>query len=332
MAPRTVSRRTVLGGLALGAGTLATGCFPRGAVAVDVKPSRPALPVRAVRAADFKGLDEGIAALLAGGALDFVKEGQTVLLKPAVNSGYGAPATTDPALLLAVGSRIKERGAKLIVADRSMLGRDTRETFRSTQLDAAAKELGAELRFLEDEPVLWLSHPQARHWPRHAIPLTRTAREADHLVVLASTRTHVLSGYTMGMKCLVGLVHGPARIGMHHPMGLEERVAELSLVATPSLVVLDGRRGFVSGGPDSGDRADPGLLLAGSDPVAVDAVGLAALRLADGQGPLHDQSLFDLPQLARAAELGLGAGGPADVSIAGLDETQRARLMAELAA
>jgi uncharacterized protein (DUF362 family) len=135
----------------------------------------------------------------------------------------------------------------------------------------------------------------------------------------------------MSMKNLVGVVAGSARLGMHLGPGLEERVAELSLLVRPALVVLDGRLGFAAGGPDEGDLCRPGFLAAGADPLAVDAVGLAHLRLAGAAGAIGQGSIWTLPVMRRAAELGVGAAGADRIRLVGPDADAEARLRRELA-
>ena len=44
------------------------------------------------------------------------------------------------------------------------------------------------------------------------------------------------------------------------------------------LSLLDARRGFNAGGPDSGDLIEPGIMIASTNLAAADAVGLALLK------------------------------------------------------
>src|SRR5262249_57517966 len=56
---------------------------------------------------------------LAGG-MDFIKEGQTVLIKPNVTGAKTSPTTTNPEVLYATIKLVAERGPKrILVADRS---------------------------------------------------------------------------------------------------------------------------------------------------------------------------------------------------------------------
>jgi uncharacterized protein (DUF362 family) len=53
----------------------------------------------------------------------------------------------------------------------------------------------------------------------------------------------------------------------------------------------------------------------GADRVAVDAVGVAILRLHGGNATVNRGRVFEQEQLARAAQFGLGARGPAEVEL-----------------
>ena len=118
---------------------------------------------------------------------------------------------------------------------------------------------------------------------------------------------------------------------MHLPWGLKERLAEINLVVRPSLIVMDGRQGFTDGGPDSGDLAHPGFIAAGSDPVAIDAIGLAHLRLEGANRAIGEGSVWAIPMMKRAVEIGLGVGGAQGIALVGIDSASEAALRAQLA-
>jgi uncharacterized protein (DUF362 family) len=118
---------------------------------------------------------------------------------------------------------------------------------------------------------------------------------------------------------------------MHVPWGLKERLAEINLVVRPSLIVMDGRQGFTDGGPDSGDLAHPGFIAVGSDPVAIDAVGLAHLRLEGANEEIGEGSVWAIPMMKRAVEIGLGIGGEERLTLLGTDPESEAALRSQLA-
>jgi uncharacterized protein (DUF362 family) len=76
---------------------------------------------------------------------------------------------------------------------------------------------------------------------------------------------------------------------------------------------------FISGGPDSGTTAHPGLTLASTDRVAIDAVGVAVLKAAGAATTPLLGKIFEQEQIARAVEIGLGAGSPEEIELIGDD-------------
>jgi uncharacterized protein (DUF362 family) len=101
-------------------------------------------------------------------------------------------------------------------------------------------------------------------------------------------------------------------------------IAEVNTAYTPSLIVMDGVDAFVDGGPATGKKVSPSVVIAGSDPVAIDAVGVAILRLF-GTTPLVSQGkVFEQEQIARAVELGLGIDSPERIRIVTADAESEA--------
>ncbi|MDP1824249.1 MAG: DUF362 domain-containing protein [Archangium sp.] len=268
---------------------------------------------------------------LAGG-LAFIRPGQKVLLKPAVNSSRPYPATADPEVVLAVARLVQEAGGEPFIADRTMFMRSTALTFRALGLDQAAREAKISCQPLDHAEVVSLRHPLATHWADQRIRVYRPVADADHVINLCTPRTHRLGDFTMAMKNFVGVVDGGARLAMHGPFGLKQRLAEISLVVRPSFVLMDGRKGFTDGGPDEGDLATLDFMAAGSDPLAIDAVGLGYLRMAGANRAISSGSVWSLPMMKHAAELGIGAASAAQLVLRGMDATAEAGLRARLEA
>jgi uncharacterized protein (DUF362 family) len=350
MKDQEVSRRTFLHLSMLSASALASagwaagGCSRRAAGNADTNGSGvsrhllPDQPVRSqqsrvaiVRSSEFPSYGEAIRRTIAlAGGLGFIQAGETVLLKPAVNSSNRYPATTDPETVWTVAEMVKEAGGEPFVADRTMFLRSTEEVFRKTQIYDAASQAGIPCRYLEDDDAIPVRHPLAEHWWGQTVRIYAPVAKADHIINLCTPRTHALGDFTMAMKNNVGVVNGWSRLRMHLPWGLKERLAEINLVVRPSLIVMDGREGFADGGPDSGDLVRPGFIAAGSDPVAVDAIGLAHLRVEGANEEIGARSIWELPMMRRAVDIGLGVGSSGDIALIGLDMPAEAALRAQM--
>jgi uncharacterized protein (DUF362 family) len=92
-------------------------------------------------------------------------------------------------------------------------------------------------------------------------------------------------------------------------------IAEINAAYRPELVLLDAMEGFADGGPDTGRRIAPGVILAGTDRVAIDAVGVAMLRRHGTTAAVSRGRVFEQEQIARAVELGIGISSPERIEI-----------------
>ena len=92
-------------------------------------------------------------------------------------------------------------------------------------------------------------------------------------------------------------------------------IAEINAAYQPALIVLDGVDAFVTGGPDSGKQVNAQIILAGTDRIAIDAVGVALLRYYGTTPEVSRGKIFEQEQIARAVELGLGITGPDQIEL-----------------
>ncbi len=132
----------------------------------------------------------------------------------------------------------------------------------------------------------------------------------------------------MSLKLHVGVVptsrHGYAYMQELHSSPHQRRmIAEINEPFKPSLVVMDGVEAFVDGGPATGKRAKAEVFLASTDRVAIDAAGVAILKLLGSNERIMRTKIFDQEQIARAAELGIGASSPSVIELIPADEKSR---------
>ncbi len=130
--------------------------------------------------------------------------------------------------------------------------------------------------------------------------------EYDILVSLPVVKTHRYASYTMSLKNMVGLVSNDDRYYMHSTDYLEEMIAELNLAFKPELIVMDGTKSLVSGGPTSGDVVETNLLVSGFNRVAVDVVGLSIVKHYGKWPKVTGKNVWKQRQVAHALKLGIG--------------------------
>ncbi|MCK7462229.1 MAG: DUF362 domain-containing protein [Sphingobacterium sp.] len=101
-------------------------------------------------------------------------------------------------------------------------------------------------------------------------------------------------------------------------------IAEINYAYKPALVILDGLVAFVDEGPMTGPRKDAGVFVAGTDRVAVDAVGVAILKDLGSNDAVMKPAIFAQEQIARAVELEIGVASPAAIDIVTPDAASEA--------
>ena len=77
------------------------------------------------------------------------------------------------------------------------------------------------------------------------------------------------------------------------------------------------------GGPDKGDLVKSEIILAGTDRIAIDAVGVAILRHFGTTPEVSKGKIFEQEQIARAVELGLGVSSPDQIEFVTGDDASK---------
>jgi len=291
------------------------------ATAVLARTARAAAsPVYIVRTTDrAEGIRRGLAAL--GMASP---RGKRVVIKPNLNSADEYPASTHLDTLGALVRHLQAAGAaEITLADRSGMG-DTRRVMEQKGVFAQAKRMGYQAVVLDETPMEgWAEErlPGSR-WSKGVL-FPRLFQETDLLVQTCCLKTHRFGGhFTLSLKNSVGIVakYSP-RDGYNYMRELHgssyqrQMIAEINQLYRPAMVVMDGLEAFTDGGPESGTLVKPQVMVLGADRVALDAVGVAILRMHGGNATISRGPVFDQEQIARAAQLGLGAKGPEQIDL-----------------
>ena len=247
-------------------------------------------------------------------------QGKRVFLKPNFNSADPAPASTHPDTLRALIESFQQMGAQHItLGDRSGMGH-SRQVMQATGVLGMANELGFDTLSFEDlqSKSDWeMFNFEGSHW-QNGFPFARPVLEAEAIVQTCCLKPHRFGGhFTLSLKNTIGMV-GKYKGGggynymdeLHSSPYQRLMIAEANLVYTPALVVLDGVEAFIDNGPDMGTKVWGEVIIAGTDRVAIDAVGLTMLRFLGYQGVASNGSIFQQEQIARAVELGLGIDSP----------------------
>jgi len=242
---------------------------------------------------------------------------KSVILKPNFNSADPTPGSTHIDTLRALIVSLQKMGAsKITLAERSGPGDTTRQVMEKKGVFSLAQELGFQIVNLQElGPTGWVRvQPKNSHW-KNGFLFPRIYAEAESIVETCCLKTHQYGGhFTLSLKLAVGMtpggfeeVRGHSYMGeMHGSAFQRQMIAEINAAFKTDLIVLDGVEAFVAGGPARGTRMEAAVILAGSDRIAIDAVGVAILRLLGTTPEVSRGRIFEQDQIARAAELGLG--------------------------
>jgi uncharacterized protein (DUF362 family) len=252
--------------------------------------------------------------------------GKRVVLKPNFNSADEAPASTHNDTLTQIVAELRERGARSITLGESSGPPQTRGVMEKKGIFDLAHDHRFDI--IDFETIAdsdWVSFaPAGTHWPA-GFALPRLVVDSEYTVTTCCLKTHGSGGvFTMSLKLAVGLTPKTIRRTMHSSPDMRRMIAELNTGYRPDLIVLDGVAAFTDGGPSRGELKAANVMIAGVDRVAVDAVGLAMLKLLGSNEAIMSRPIFGQEQMARAVELRLGAAGPDAIDIVTPDADSRA--------
>jgi len=255
--------------------------------------------------------------------------GKNVLIKPNCNTSDETPGSTHVDTLKALLERAREGGAKnLSIGDRSG-PEPTAQVFEKKGLPALAASFNAKLLNFDElgERNYVKFDPPASHW-KDGFLVARPVVVTDSVISTCCLKTHQFGGvFSMSLKNSVGIVPRQGHTYMRQLHGSPDQrrmIAEINTAYQPALIVLDGLVAFVDQGPMTGPRKDAGVFLAGTDRIAIDAVGLAILKELGSNDAIMKPAIFAQEQIARAVELGLGISSAAAIVIATPDAASEA--------
>ena len=305
----SLDRRSFLKGAAAGLVLLPHADFGM----FGVRQSAPTSTVALIRTSDRRdGVTRAMALLNPTGMA-----GKNVVLKPNFNSADGGPAGTHDDTLTQLITEIRERDAASLTVGESSGPGGTQAVLEAKGTFDLANDMGFGLVDFDQLPDSDWVHikPEGTHWPE-GFHLPRMVTDAEYLVSACCLKTHAYGGvFTMSMKLAVGLTPTTIRRGMHRSPDMRRMIAELNQGYRPQLIVLDGTEAFTDGGPSRGTLKQGNVVIAGTDRLAVDAVGLAVLKELGSNDAIMGTPIFGQEQMLRAVEVELGVGGPDQIQL-----------------
>jgi uncharacterized protein (DUF362 family) len=244
---------------------------------------------------------------LIGGFEPFALKGKAVLVKPNVVSYKPSPSTTNPEVVRGMVKILYEEGAKKVyVGDMSAaLYLTTINNMEKAGIRKAAEEARAEVIAFEDHGWVEVEVPNVSV---RKVIVTEWLSKVDFIVNLPVIKTHRSASYSICLKNFIGCTHIRQRPYLIDSSRWEEVVAELNLAYRPHLNVADGTVSMIEGGPWEGTAERTDLIIASTDRVAADIVGLGLIKAFGKWGMVTGKDVWEQKQIQRAIELGVGKG------------------------
>lgn len=228
----------------------------------------------------------GEAFSLLGGVGSFFEPGGIVVVKP--NAGHSYPpessVNTNPALVEAVIRELRKgRPGEIIVAESSAIGCDTWECLEVSGIKEAAERAGADriIDIKRERDLVDVEIPDARSdikW----VKLPKFLLEADLLVNLPIFKSHVSMVFSCALKNIKGVVQDLVHAQMHFTdlaAAMIDLWAAVIKSVKANLTIADLIRPMEGYGPHCGTPVHLGCVVAGIDPVSVDAVACRLVGL-----------------------------------------------------
>ena len=256
-----------------------------------------------VRVAIVKGinpLDMTVEALEMVEAYEALSEEKPVLIKPNyINASHPSTGiTTDSRVIEGVVKFLKQHGVKEAIIGEGSGFADTFEAYRIAGVDALAKRWNVKLVDLNRDDFIEINPPSPL---ANKVKIAKTALKST-IVSVPKLKPHRQAGVTLSMKNMIGAVTPKGSMHLH----LNRNIAEIASIIKPRIAVIDGIIAG-EGHETSGNPVEMNLVIAGRDPVAVDAVGAAVMGIPPK----------DVKHLILAEEKGLGTSDLNHIEIVG---------------
>jgi len=219
-----------------------------------------------------------------GGLDQFIKKGTRVHIKPNLLTAKSPDkaATTHPAVVKAIVNRVRQIGGVVTIGDSPAgISRPIEEYWRLTGLEQVALETGAKLVKLEKKGVVERSVNGKSYFIASAVA------EADVVINVCKLKTHNLTLFTGAIKNMFGSIPGFKKSEYHKQApkveGFSEIIVDIFSAVRPQLNIMDAVEIMEGNGPSAGKPRHLGLIFAGKDAVALDAIAARIMGFSDGE-------------------------------------------------
>ena len=262
-----------------------------------------------------------------GGIGKYIKKGDTVVIKPNLFAPYPPPISVDRRVIGSLVSLCKGAGADQIavlegVSVGSLMKRVNIEATESKQsmtrgmnsvdmmqmlgIKQVVEEAGGQVFGVEDVETQRIAVENGI--VLHTLDYPKMILDADVFIDLPALKTHTMTLVTLGIKNLQGILTEEDRYFGHRD-DLDQHLVDILKIRAPDLTLVDGLIAMEGMGAGEGGTPLPmGLMLAGSDVVAVDSVCARVMGI-DNPNVVNTIRI--------AAHEGIGVANPFQIEVVG---------------
>ena len=198
-----------------------------------------------------------------------------ILIKPNyINSKHPLTGiTTDSRVIEGIVKFLRVRKMEEITIGEGSGFADTFQAFKVAGVDAVAERWNVKLVDLNKDEFVEVNPPNPLSLKK--IRVAKTALEST-IISVPKLKPHRIATVTLSLKNMMGAL--ASKGSMHMGKSLSENITDLALTLKPSISVIDG---IIAGeGHETSENPiEMNLIIAGTDPVAVDAVGAAVMGI-----------------------------------------------------
>ena len=249
---------------------------------------------------------------------DFDPAGKIVLLKPNIltDAAPERAVTTHPVFLEVAIRLVKEMGARRVLVGDSPGLQIPDFSGKNCGIGEVTRKNGAEwVDFTAAKTEI--SCPPGRVLKKFTV--TRAVQDADIVVSVPKLKTHQLMYYTGAMKNMFGLLPSLAKSALHVRFpgrdSFASMIVDLNLAVKPVYTFMDAVIGMEGPGPGSGNPRHIGLVLASSNPLAIDTAASIIIGYPPGEIPVNRDALSRKYWLKSFDEIEYPCLSPADARI-----------------
>ncbi len=232
-----------------------------------------------------------------------LKGDEQVVIKPNVcnsKNPYGM-VLTDFRIIEAIINLVKKRTDRVLVVESDNISGSAEKRMSESGLSGKLEEMGIEFLNLSEDGA------EAHEVAGIEIRLPKTVLDADYFINLPKIKTCGHTLVTLSIKNLFGILQRARKNKLHRH--LNEILPYLAKVIRQDLIVVDGITAMEGNGPVIGSPRDLGVIVAGVNPLTIDAICCGMMGL----------NWCDVDHLVRAYEMGLGEIDLDSVEVLGED-------------